>query len=449
VLLLRGTVAGIPPALAGIEAGIRAPEGLVVHHLAADVSPLQNTPTGPAISRPSSVSGLIYYVDPVVDPLNASAPIPSDATGPYDFLLLSLKVLFANSAVQAFSSYAEMSIHQLFDTPVLTMGAGGNAYDAIVLSGSYYVVDGLPVYSLGSTTRAPFTLNNSILSDVEIGGVQMSTVSADPRADTVIQFAMAGFLDFAIVPGGDNHLDLFGFGNQLDQHLPGTGLAFDSLNLMMSYPTSSPSKRSFVAATDAMTFDQSSSTLRPGSLPNAFALQLTGLISSMSPPAQVGFLPVSFPDLNVGPLGTKWYGLVFRLDLGTPGNLAGKAGLQSSLLLAWTAGAPTGSAPGGAQIGLQLPGTAQGAPLISLQKVLKLSIGPIQLFFDATHQAYVLVLNELALSFLGLLKIPPNGATAFYLFGDASGTASALGWYAIYNNEPKTGTPRLVGVTPA
>jgi len=65
------------------------------------------------------------------------------------------------------------------------------------------------------------------------------------------------------------------------------------------------------------------------------------------------------------------------------------------------------------------------------------------LFYDSTKQAYVLLLNQIALSFLGLLKIPPNGATAFYLFGDAVSSSSALGWYAIYNNEPKKTSPAL------
>jgi hypothetical protein len=150
---------------------------------------------------------------------------------------------------------------------------------------------------------------------------------------------------------------------------------------------------------------------------------------------QAGFLPViaMFP---AGDLGETWNGLVFRLDLGGPGALAAAAGLEASLLLAWS---PTQLASDGSgnRIGLQLPGTAQGAPLISLQSVLKLSIGRVQLAYDATAKAYLLLLDQIALAFLGLLKLPPSGATSFYLFGDPSGGQTGLAWYAIYNNEPR------------
>ncbi|MBN3121888.1 hypothetical protein [Pectobacterium brasiliense] len=61
-----------------------------------------------------------------------------------------------------------------------------------------------------------------------------------------------------------------------------------------------------------------------------------------------------------------------------------------------------------------------------------------------TGKQFMLVLNEIAIKFLGVLKIPPNGSTAFYLFGDADSTTggaapkTGLAWYAVYNNEPKT-----------
>jgi hypothetical protein len=90
------------------------------------------------------------------------------------------------------------------------------------------------------------------------------------------------------------------------------------------------------------------------------------------------------------------------------------------------------------EIGIKLPGTGQGAPLISLQNVIKLTMGPIRLTYNSTNQSYILMLTEIALSLLGLLKIPPNGATSFFLFGNPDGASSAdgLGWYALYNNEP-------------
>jgi hypothetical protein len=93
-----------------------------------------------------------------------------------------------------------------------------------------------------------------------------------------------------------------------------------------------------------------------------------------------------------------------------------------------------------ALVGLRLPGTGGGAKLISLQTVLKLSIGQMVLTFDRRTNSFLLMLTEIALRFLGLLKIPPSGSSTFFLFGNpkSEGKPSGLGWYAMYNQlEPK------------
>jgi hypothetical protein len=88
-------------------------------------------------------------------------------------------------------------------------------------------------------------------------------------------------------------------------------------------------------------------------------------------------------------------------------------------------------------VGIQLPGTGGGAKLISLQSVLKLSIGQIRLGFDADKRSFLLQLTDIALKFFGLLKIPPGGSTLFYLFGNpqSDGKPSGLGWYAMYRKD--------------
>lgn len=122
--------------------------------------------------------------------------------------------------------------------------------------------------------------------------------------------------------------------------------------------------------------------------------------------------------------------------MGTPGELAGKIGLTSYLLTAWS---PDSSGEGSyrALVGLELPGTGSGAPLISLETVLKLSIGQVWLTIDYTKNSFLLMLTDIALKFMGLLKIPPGGSTLFYLFGNphSEGRASGLGWYAMYKQK--------------
>ena len=112
------------------------------------------------------------------------------------------------------------------------------------------------------------------------------------------------------------------------------------------------------------------------------------------------------------------------------------------MLLAWADGSGAGSQASSfnAFVGIQLPGTGSGGSLFSLQTVLKLSIGLIQLLYKAPGAdpktdpgGFMLVLNQIALKFLGLLKLPPSGNTAFLLFGDPNATKADLGWFAVYN----------------
>jgi len=147
----------------------------------------------------------------------------------------------------------------------------------------------------------------------------------------------------------------------------------------------------------------------------------------------LGFLPVIADASFTGVDSGQWTGIRYALSLGTPGALAGNVGLTAQLLTAWAVSS-TGSATYRAAIGVQLPGTGGGAKLISLQNVLKLSIGQLRLARDAKEQSFLLMLSEVALKFLGLLKIPPSGSTQFYLFGNpqSSGKPSGLGWYAMY-----------------
>lgn len=438
VLVLRADILNVPQEIVGILAGITDYAHFNVHHLAIPVVPA-SIPLVP--QQPSPVSGLIYYNPFPGDPTHAVATDPALA---YGFQLNSLKVTFQNSAVQTFSSYAQITLRSILGS----VSSIADAYDSIVLTGTYQLIGGQPVYSMASTKDTTFDLACAVLPKLDVTGVQMSTVTADPKGNTVSAFAMTGYLDFAVLPGEvtnpDGTVDLFSFGRP-SEGVPG-GLAFQNLLLTMSFPTPAPGSTapvvaSFSLASRALRFNLGTSTVRPGSLVDELSLQLTGLVQTTSTPAQLGYLPV-ISMVRGGDLGDAWNGLAFNVDLGTPGQLAAKAGLTASLLLAWN---PTSDTPGtwDAQIGLQLPGTSQGAPLISLQTVLSLSIGQVSLQYaltaDGTAKTFLLMLDEIALTFLGLLKFPPNGATSFYLFGHPPSTEQqALGWYARYAKAGET-----------
>jgi hypothetical protein len=439
VLILRADITGVPPDIVGILAGITDYSHFNLHHLAIPIVPA-SVPPAP---KPSPVSGLIYYNPfPGADSTQA---VPTDPTATYGFQLNSLKVTFQNSAVQTFSSYAQITLRNLLGSAVTASSAGD---DSVVLTGTYQLINSQPVYSMASTSLTTLTLDCAVLPTVGVTGVQMATVQTVAGGNTVSVFAIVGFLDFAVAPGNlpnPGGIDLFSFGH-VEGGPPG-GLTFQNVVLTMTFPTPpagqpSTDKPTFTLANNALRFDQGTSQLRPISLVNELSLQVTGLlVQQTATPGDQGYLPViaMFPAGNLSP---AYNALLFNLDMGTPGQLAAKAGLTASLMLAWnpTTNTPTKATPGAwdVQVGLQLPGTGQGAPLISLQTVLHLSIGQVGLQYassvDGSHSGFLLMLDEIAISFLGLLKFPPNGATSFYLFGDPSGAGKSLGWYARYLN---------------
>ena len=91
----------------------------------------------------------------------------------------------------------------------------------------------------------------------------------------------------------------------------------------------------------------SASAVRSGSVPANFALDVVGMIQGgsntsageASSPAAAGFMSVQSP-LPQSSIGATWWGLTFRLNLGSPGALAAQAGFDATLLAAW--GAPDG-----------------------------------------------------------------------------------------------------------
>lgn len=465
ILILKMSIAGLPPDLAGITAGVGAPDRFNAHHFGIEISQVQNDPGAPDIGLKdsSSMFGLIYYTDPefkLPEPGKQAVPVPPPSGVEYDFRLLILKVLFENTAVRNFQSYAQLTLNSLFGMPSVRMGAGGNLYNTIILKGSYQNNNGHPVYNLGSTGDNSFYFNSDIYNKIEITSAQMSMRNTVESKDPISWFGLSGFLDFQVVqfekavqdPDGNAKVmvpfDILSFGNYLDEKtgisrdLPRQGLSFSNLGLQMSGNDPASQKIAFI--TDEIRFDIATSTPREGSLFINFALDLEGLAMGTrdSKPADTGYLTVITEATLTGVDGSPWYGLRYRLNLGTPGALAGKVGLNSYLLIAWT---PESNGDGSykALVGLELPGTGGDSKLISLQNVLKLSIGQLRLTCDygSKKSPFLLMFTEIALKFMGLLKIPPNGSTLFYLFGnpDSGGKPSGLGWYAMYRqNKPKT-----------
>ncbi|UCZ75914.1 hypothetical protein LHK94_02540 [Dickeya zeae] len=506
ILILRAKIATVPNDLAGITAGIRNPDRFYAHHLAVQISQIKSEPAGAGIliDKQSSVYGLIYYVDSSYDTSTEGSPVTPAYGEDYDFITLTLKVLFENTAVKQFSSYTQLTLNKVFDSSVTGMGDGGNQYNSIIMSGTFQSNNGRPTYGMKTLYDYSFLFNNNVLCAVETLSASMNTVYAD-SIQTQIRFDLTGYISFLKLiaadddEDGDTHadqadegegtrIDFYSFGPEDNIYTPRTGLNYSNLGLNMSFDTRAPlDHRQITFDSSQLSFNMAASVARVGSLYNSLSMELVGLVSASDDevtPASLGYLDV-VTNIRMGGVSGAWHGLQFRLNLGTAGDLAGKAGLNAYLLLAWSPDSEGESYR--TATGLKMPGTNNGAPLISLQSVIALSYGTIQLLYtdkpgemlhptslkpliphtsddgyttfrstqhaeasatrsraDSAGKQFMLVLNEIAIKFLGVLKIPPNGSTAFYLFGDADSTTSVaapktgLAWYAVYNNEPKT-----------
>ncbi|PKE29435.1 hypothetical protein CWS43_15365 [Rahnella sp. AA] len=486
ILILRAKIAEPPQDLAGITAGIRNPDRFYAHHLAIQISQIKSDPQGGGINidRQSSVYGLIYYIDNDYDTASEGSPVQPAYGVDYDFITLTLKVLFENTAVKTFSSYTQLTLNNIFGSAVTAMGENGNNYNSIIMQGTFQNNNGQPTYGMKTLANYSFLFNNNVLSDVETLSAEMNTIRTD-SVSSVVRFGLSGFMGFRLLSGTDvngeeENIDLFSFGSPEGDFLSHTGLNYTGLGLNMAFTAADPvGSRALTFDSSQISFNMAVSTPRAGSLYQALSMELDGLTSSDSAdvtPASLGYLDV-VTNVQMNGVSAQWNALKFKLNLGTAGELAGKVGLNAYLLLAWSADSFDGYQ---ALTGIKMPGSTHGAPLISLQSVLSMSYGTIQLLYTdkpgtvlhptslqpvswrsdyaleddeapaaSTGKQFMLVLNEIAIKFLGMLKIPPSGSTAFYLFGDADGTAgnsdTGLAWYAAYNNTPPEGKNALQG----
>ncbi len=450
VLFLKVDITGIPKDLAGIAAGVADPNNFYAHHLGIEISQIKGD--GVVQTDSSSLFGLVYYVDPDYDDKTLPHAIaPKDLGVTYDFTLLSLKALFKNTRVAKFESLAQLVLNKVYGSDVDKLTVldkngnlkEGNIYNAILLLGAYQLNGNTPVYSLAATETNRYSMRNNILTDVVVETANMSTRDDGSISGTVVSWiAMAGYMTFAVLKDASGSItplpdfDIFSFGTDAG------GLSFSNLGLRIEIPGGDAAQQILVMSEAEITFNTSASQARQYSLFPNFQMELQGLSNGNldNAPAGLGYATVATAYGLLGVAGRNWHGLVFKLNMGTPGALASKINLSSALLLAWADDSGNGADNTGYQalVGLQLPGAGAGGELFSLQTVIKLSVGIMRLDYNAEKKSFLLLLNEIALKFLGLLKIPPNGSSSFFLFGNpAAKSSTGLGWYGIYNQDQK------------
>jgi hypothetical protein len=445
IIVLKATLTAIPPNLGGLLSVI-APAYTFAHHFGITISPVAAAANAISVPKSSSMFQLVYYVNPsfvpAVDPTQ-NQPLPPQADGPYDFQLLTLKALFENTSVKAFESLAQLTLGAFFGDPLLHMQPNGNVYGTIFLQGVYQHTGTIGTFLLDSLQDNLFYLDSNIINKVEITKAQFVTVDA-----TTLRFDLWGYVDFDVLqgPAADNTtfpFDAFGFGYAQKPTDTRQGLSFSGLSVLMTVAAQKVASSSFEPGKIAFDPSRNASTPRAGSLYQAFALQLKGLLTgdATNDPSAQNYLTLATNAGLSGVTGKPWYALSFDLKMGSAGALAGKLGLDAGLVVAWAPGRRAADTSYDAMVGLRLPGVAAKTNLLSLEGILALSIGTMRLTYDVpsgvSKRYWVLWLTEIALKFLGLLKIPPNGSTSFVCFGNpaAGGDPTALGWYAVYNQD--------------
>ncbi|SEH40128.1 hemagglutinin protein [Magnetospirillum fulvum] len=448
----------LPEPLQPLAAGID-PGKFYAHHLGLSATSFSSD-SGVIRFNVTSSFGLIDYQDPI------DQYFSSDIA--FAFRVQQLTVGFENGALSSFNSTVQLMVNRLFgaETQLFPSEHGNN----IILDGVYQSErDGAGVlretYLFAMREVGTFQLILGALHDVTVEQTRLATVrTADPAGgDTTVTsaFQLSGRLRF-VEP---DSFDPFCWGplantsdsDERDELNGSDGLLYSNYAITMSFPLSDPQAVSFTVSEAALALDSANSPARPNSLFARFPLRLTGLIAtpdskitggadSTFDPEAAGFVSVSAP-ISQGRLTQPWYGLVYEVDLGTLGALAGSVGITVRLLAAWS---PAGGKKGAPAIyfGVALPGIEKALGIsLPLQGFLDLGFRTIQFstYTDAEERRqYLMRLRDFGLHVLGF-SFPP-GHNDISLFGNPDQTSNTkLGWYAAYDNGKSDEAKRTTG----
>ncbi|HXQ74475.1 MAG TPA: hypothetical protein VN844_28485, partial [Pyrinomonadaceae bacterium] len=186
----------LPSELRGLVAGIDI-EQFKAHHLGVNLSPVKLA-AGRIEITDSSLFGLIYYEDTEYLVYQSE---------PYDFKVLYLRVLFANSAISSFSSQIQLLVAELFGERSSLIGSDQG--DNLILNGVMQQQGDKQSYSFTKQGTDVFTIESHVLDTIDIGQAQFVTLPEDETSDLITsQFLLWGRLKYKKLP----EFDLFSFG---------------------------------------------------------------------------------------------------------------------------------------------------------------------------------------------------------------------------------------------
>ncbi|KYO52575.1 hemagglutinin protein (plasmid) [Tistrella mobilis] len=456
----------LPEPLQPLAAGID-PAGFYAHHLGLTATSFTSD-SGALTFDTTSTFGLIDYQDPI------DQYFSSDIA--FAFKVQQLTVGFENGRLASFTSSAQLMVNRVFGTETRFFPAdhGNN----IILDGVYQAEahdggGGRDTYVFAMRETGRFQMQQGQLLEMGVDQTRMVTVrAADPdtgNTTVTAAFQLSGRLRFAeaekfdpfcwgppattvAIPGPGDLLPGIA-AEQATADGSAAGLAYRNYAITMSFSLSNPAAPVFTVQEADLTLDAANSVARPNSLFARFPLRLAGLTGTPDPrttggtpstrtPETAGFVSISAP-IQQGRLTQPWYGLVYEVDLGTLGALAGSVGITVRLLAAWSPGGVAEGAeneeirPPAVYFGVALPGVEQMLGVsLPLQGILDIGFRTIQFTTYEDEQngrQYLMRLRDFGLHVLGL-SFPP-GKNDITVFGNPDQTSNTkLGWYAAYDS---------------
>lgn len=415
---------------------------LYAHHVVIHKSRIKQSKSKGLNLEKSSISALVEFTQGKAITYSEKDGERNEA----EYTTVSFLLRIEDNEIVEVSSISELLLNRLFGAPCRKEGNEGGG--CLILDGRLKQESGQSLYVYRLRSGELFSLGGGMLEQVLCENISLSF------AGEVGSFELSGRLYFA----EQDLCDLFSYGfekevkpqneqpgeqqggvDQKKEDKPEEGskdksLAFTGLKIKM--PGGGGKLKCNYGD---IVLQPEPDKGRTNSLTNRFPVQLLGLIehSKSKTPQKCGYNHVQ-SGVRQSPLTAScWYGLVWRIPLGSLGDLSEGSSLDIELLTAWCAGSATDAeASPGCWIGVKLP-TALGGQGLDVQGLLKLGFHSVEILSARNTKSnlvdYSLALNQFKITVLGV-SFPP-GTSKIHIVADDGG--KNLGWYGSYADEEK------------
>ena len=418
--------------------------GIALNQIRKDAAVPGDTPMGQ-----SSLFGLVHYDEPFTPP----------ATD-YDFQVLKLNALFANSILIHFDSRIAWSTRKLFGDSATMIQSGQNdipATNTIVIDGALQSHDGeTSIVFVSDETRVfQFTPGSQrVIDKMAVFGAALQPVDSQASGDTTIvhsAFVYNGSLGFSTGTPKNPDADLFSFA--LDAQQRSSGMQYTSYNFAMvtTITGESASLAPIEVNLAGMQVAASQTTPRPDSLFSTLPLKLVKFREDVSVSASGSSQQVTGTGLD--DITTLRYALEMQMVMGTLGALSNQAPLEGALLLGWN----PGTAADKAGMIFDPPAELSNAGGFKLQGVFNTQYSSVKLDRpkltndQGSIHVFTLSFTPVDFSIIGLPLVPPGTIRSITFFGSFESIGSPdgtnLAWFV--GNPLQSAATESTAVVPA